>query len=135
MLHDEATRTSFNHNSFTPPYISNQQPEATNTVVSNASDACIPSFVEAEALIDLFRYQILPHFPFITLQQVGSAQQLYQEKPLLYIAILAISSRSSSQQKQLGQLVMKQLAERMFLNGERNLDLLLGVLTYAAWFV
>jgi len=37
--------------------------------------------------------------------------------------------------KVLGKLVMKQLAERVFEKSEKNLNLLLGALTYATWFV
>ena len=95
----------------------------------------MPNFAEADTLLNLFRDQINPQFPFIILSQSVSAEELYLERPFLYVSILAISSRNGVQQKGLGKLIMKQLAERMFVNCERSLDLLLGVLTYAGWYV
>lgn len=102
-----------------------------NTVpVSNT----IPGFAEANELLNFFRDQMAPQFPFIVIPQSVSAEQLHAERPFLYLAILAISSHDCAQQRGLGSLVMKQLAERMFVNYERSLDLLLGVLTYIAWY-
>jgi hypothetical protein len=117
--------------SFTQTHGSNKC-QGPNSIFSNSF---MPNFAEANALLNLFRDQITPHFPFIVLPQSVSAEELYLERPFLYISILAITSRDCVQQEGLGKLVMKQLAERMFVYCERSLDLLLGVLTYAGWFV
>lgn len=99
------------------------------------ANSLMPSFNEADALLVIFRDQLTPHFPFIILPQSVSAENLYLERPFFYVCILAVTIRDSVQQKGLGKMIMKQLGERMFEKGERSLDLLLGSLTYAAWFV
>lgn len=107
------------------------------SIVSQNSDAdlapSIPSFVEANELLHVFREQMLPKFPFIVLPQVVSAEELHMTRPFLYLSMLAVTVRNSAQQTELGKLVITQLAERMFVNGERSLDLLLGIVTYSGW--
>jgi len=48
---------------------------------------------------------------------------------------MAITTRNSLRGRELGENFMKQLGERMVVNGERNKDLLLACLIYAAWYV
>jgi hypothetical protein len=88
------------------------------------------SMVEANSFLNTFRNEMSPFFPFITLPPLITAQELRQQRPFLFLCIKAVTSRNTNQQLELGKTIMKQLAERMFVNGERNLDLLLGVLTY-----
>lgn len=95
----------------------------------------MPSFAEGDALLTIYRDQMTPHFPFIVVEASVSAETLNLEKPFFYLCIIAVTKLSSSHQKALGKLIMQQLGERLFARGERNLDLLLGTLTYAAWFV
>jgi hypothetical protein len=90
---------------------------------------------EANSILSIFRNEMCPAFPFIVIHKSTSAQDLRRDRPFLSLSILAVASRNGVQQMELGKLVMKQLAERMFVNGERNMDLLLGVLTYAGWCV
>jgi hypothetical protein len=82
-------------------------------------------------LFKRFRDEMSPCFPFIVLSPSMTADQLRQERPFLFSCIVAISCHDTAQQLQLGKQVIKQLAERMVVNTERNLDLLLGILTYA----
>lgn len=83
----------------------------------------------------MFRDEMCPYFPFICIPDSVSAQDLRRDKPFLYLAVLAISTRKSLHQQELGKVIIRQLAERMLINGERSMDLLLGILTYAAWSV
>lgn len=107
-------------------------PLSSDSILSNSF---MPTFAEADTILGIFRDQMTPQFPFIIIPQSLSAERLYLERPFLYISILAVTSRDSVQQQGLGKLVIKQLAEKLFVNSERSLDLLLGVLTYAGWFV
>jgi len=45
----------------------------------------------------------------------------------------SVASQNPRQKVAYGERIMKQLAERMMIKGERNLDLLLGVLAYTGW--
>jgi len=95
----------------------------------------MPSFAEGDAFLAIYRNQMTPHFPFIVVEESVSAETLNLDKPFFYLCIIAVTKLNSSHQKALGKLIMQQLGERLFARGERNLDLLLGSLTYAAWLV
>jgi len=100
---------------------------------SHELDTAVPDFVEANILLNFFRDEMIPKFPFIALPPGISAEKLYATKPFLYISILAVTVHDSAQQITLGKRVMGMLAKKMFVSGERSLDLLLGILTYAGW--
>lgn len=90
---------------------------------------------QANILLNRFRDQISPFFPFIVIPPSLSAQDLHRDRPFLLKSILAVASRVPSEQLALGKWLVRQLADRIAVNGERNLDLLLGVLTYTGWCV
>jgi len=50
-------------------------------------------------------------------------------------SVYRVTCWDGDMQKSRGKSIMKQLSERVFANGERNMDLLLGALTYAGWCV
>lgn len=100
---------------------------------SSDMNTVVPNFVEANLLLTFFRDEMIPKFPFIALPQGISAEDLYRTRPFLYISILAVAVRDNAQQIMLGKHVMRQLAEKMFVSGERSLDLLQGILTYGGW--
>jgi hypothetical protein len=106
-----------------------------NGLESGSSNESEPSVDEGNALLEIFRNHTSSYFPFISVPKSMSAQELRQERPFLYLSILAITSTDYSKQMEFGKLIVKQMFERIFVNGERNLDLLLGVITSAAWFV
>jgi hypothetical protein len=93
-----------------------------------------PNFEDSDVLLSIFRDQMSSCFPFVVIPPNISAGDLRRDRPFLLDAILAVSSRNSTRQILLGKEVVKKLAERVFVNGDRNLDLLLGTLTYAGWY-
>ncbi|RFU29964.1 hypothetical protein B7463_g6352, partial [Scytalidium lignicola] len=86
-----------------------------------------------DELLNLFRDHMYAFFPFVVIPQTMTAKELYEQRPYLYHAILAITTREPALQRARGKDIMRELAERYVVNGERTLDLLLGVLTYAGW--
>ena len=93
-----------------------------------------PSPGEAEIRLSRFR-QMLPYFPFMHLPTSTSASDLLKERPFLYHCIMSITCRSPSQQSAFGEAMMRYLGEQMLVKGAKTLDLLLGILAYAGWFV
>ncbi|KAH8596656.1 hypothetical protein B0O99DRAFT_104002 [Bisporella sp. PMI_857] len=91
------------------------------------------TLTQADSLLAYFRSIFCPYFPFVVIPQAMSASQLYRCLPFTYLAILAVTSRNAVHSKEFGKLLMKRLAERLFMNGERSMDLLLGVIIYAGW--
>ena len=90
---------------------------------------------EANILLTIFRDEMCSAFPFVVIPDSVCAQDLRRDRPFLYLAVIAISTRNSMHQQELGKVIMQQLAEKMLVNGERSMDLLLGTLTYAGWYV
>ena len=102
---------------------------------SDTSHSIEPSPHEAEEYLDIFRTQKSKHFPFIYIPSTTSAQQVFQERPFLWLCIMAMSSKSLSQQLALSNKIRNILAQQMLLENEKDLDLLLGLLAYIGWYV
>ena len=92
-----------------------------------------PSLYEAEEFLKIFRTQKSKYFPFVHIPSTTSAQQLHQERPFLWLCIMAMSSNSTSQQLALGSKIRHAVGRKMLLEYEKNLDLLLGLLAYIGW--
>ena len=59
---------------------------------SHELDTAVPDFVEANILLNFFRDEMIPKFPFIALPPGISAEKLYATKPFLYISTLLLRS-------------------------------------------
>jgi hypothetical protein len=86
-----------------------------------------PSLEEAEVYLMTFRTQTLSCFPFMYIPENTPSHQLRQERPFLWLCIMVISFRTSSKMLRLGREIL--------VDGERNIDLLLGLLVYIGWYV
>jgi hypothetical protein len=89
---------------------------------------------EANVLLKRFRNHMAPFLPFLVLPESLSARILNRDRPFLMNAIFAVATHLPSQRYSLGKLLVKRLSNVMA-EGDRNLDMLLGVLTYTGWFV
>lgn len=89
--------------------------------------------VEAENLLHEFRIMI-DFFPFITITPTATAQELSLDKPLLLLAALMTASYSNRPlQSALEQLYKQDLASRVIVHAQKNLDALQSILVYLAW--
>lgn len=95
----------------------------------------LPTSEEADALLEGFRNEMSSYFPFISVPESISADEYRRQRPFTYLAIITVTRMKYPQQKELGDIFLKQMAERVFVSGERSIDLLFGVLTMAAWYV
>jgi hypothetical protein len=93
-----------------------------------------PSSVEAEEYLINFRTYKLKYFPFIHIPSTTTAQQLRQERPFLWLCIMAVGSKSKSQQQVLGSNIRQKIAQELVVQSERNIDLLLGILAFIGWY-
>jgi hypothetical protein len=89
---------------------------------------------EAEECLRVFGHVIVPWFPFYRVV-AGSALRVSQERPLLWLAILAITVKSLRRQMVLSDKFRQIVVERVVLGCDRSLDLLLGLLVHVAWCV
>lgn len=93
-----------------------------------------PSLLEADEYLISFQSYKLRCFPFVNIPSIITAQQLRQERPFLWLCVMAVSSRSTSQQQALGKKIRQTIAEEMVLRSEKNIDLLLGLLAFIGWY-
>lgn len=118
------------------PTLSITTPAATESDLSNSryafGDAAESSPIEAEETLSLFNTCRATNFPFVFIPATTTAQQLRQEKPFLWLCIMAVASRSTAQQQVLGKRVREILAQEMLLQSGQSIDLFLVILAYAA---
>ncbi|KAJ9200792.1 transcriptional regulator family: Fungal Specific TF [Paecilomyces variotii] len=88
----------------------------------------------ARALFDTFRYSYTIHFPFVILPPDTTAECLRRKKPFLFLSIMAAAAVSNpSLQRLLGTEIRQQIATRIIIRNEKNLDLLQGLLVHLAY--
>ncbi len=120
------------------PVLTPEKSDSEGTLSSSSAavphDAVEPSPFEAEEYLTAFRTHKSKYFPFLYIPSTITAQQLHQQRPFLWLCIMTISSRSTSQQQVLGSRVRDKLAQEMLLKSERSIDLLLGLLAYIGWY-
>ena len=97
-------------------------------------DTVEPSSREAEQCLTIFRIHKTEYFPFVYIPPTITADQLHQERPFLWLCVMMVASRSTSQQQALGNKVREKLAQEMVIKSEQNIDLLLGLLAYLGWY-
>uniref|UniRef100_A0A093Y2X9 SH3 domain-containing protein C23A1.17 n=1 Tax=Talaromyces marneffei PM1 TaxID=1077442 RepID=A0A093Y2X9_TALMA len=90
-----------------------------------------PNAEEAELWFLTFQTKYLEHIPFaIPYIQNTSSTQLRQDKPALWLGIMAISCPYVPKQLNLGRAFKDMIAREVVVNGERTTDLLLSILTF-----
>lgn len=90
--------------------------------------------VSAEATLSIFRHQYLKYFPFTHIPAEVSAHQLQLQRPFLFLNIRAVCSQSQAETDRLGDRIRETLGSKFFVEQERNLDILQGLLVYLAWY-
>jgi hypothetical protein len=93
-----------------------------------------PSPAEAEEYLINFQTNNSKYFPFVYIPSTTTAQQLRQERPFLWLCIMTVGSKSTSQQQVLGTKIRKTVAQEMIVQSEKSIDLLLGLLIFTGWY-
>jgi hypothetical protein len=90
---------------------------------------------DPEVVLSLFREQIAAQFPFIIIPNETTANDLQRTKPFLYKIIVTIFSvYNIATQTAMSQDVLKDLSNRLLLEGEKSLDLLQGLMVFITWY-
>ena len=85
-------------------------------------------------LLDIFLCDMAYQVPFVSVPSQISARALSRESPFLYRSIMTVASyHNSVHQLQLGQELVRYLIEHLIVLGEKNMDLLQGLLVYINW--
>ncbi|KAK9366602.1 hypothetical protein V1509DRAFT_641574 [Lipomyces kononenkoae] len=91
------------------------------------------SMEDADKYLEDFRTKKLEYFAFLPIHPDTSSEKLRQERPFLWLCIMAISCPSISDQIRLGNGIRQIVSQKVVINGERNLDLLLGIMIFVGW--
>lgn len=105
-----------------------------NSWASTLQDAVEPSADEAEANLITFKACNLGFLPILCFSPEMTAQQLRSERPNLWLCIMAITSRSTAQSRQLSARFRQSVAQSMVINSGTSLDLLQALLVFIGWF-
>ncbi|KAH8690039.1 hypothetical protein BGW36DRAFT_306914 [Talaromyces proteolyticus] len=90
--------------------------------------------VVLEHLLNRFR-GMAPYFPFVRLSHSWTAASMAEDRPfLLLAAVAAASSKYCHLQDALIRQFKESLSQRVVMAGEKDLDLLQGLLVHLAWF-
>lgn len=89
---------------------------------------------EANHLIEVFKFQMSPQFPFVVIPLHLRAHELRHEMPFLYRAVMVVAScKRVARQAVLRKEMMREICERVFMESEKSLELLEGLLVFVAW--
>jgi hypothetical protein len=88
---------------------------------------------EAETYLTDFRTRNLVNFAFIYIPQTFTAQKLRHERPFLFLAIMAVTSKSSAKRLALGREIKQMIAKEFLADNEGSFDVLQGLLVLLAW--
>lgn len=89
--------------------------------------------VVLDYLLDMFR-SMASHFPFVQLSETWTAASMAEDRPfLLLAAVAAASSKFCHLQDALIRQFKESLSKRVVMAGEKDLDLLQGLLVHLAW--
>lgn len=94
-----------------------------------------PPMEADEALLETYRTELAPQFPFVLVAADTTPAQLAAAKPFTWAAIKMVSSfRSARSMRAQKYRLMAHLAEHMVLRSERSLDLLQGIVVMLGWY-
>lgn len=88
-----------------------------------------------DELLRVFRSELMPRLPFVLVSPDVTAGNLSASRPFLMSTIRLVGTLRSSHlvREQIGQ-IMSHIANNVLVRGERNMDLLLGILVVIGWY-
>ncbi|TXB99599.1 hypothetical protein FocTR4_00014612 [Fusarium oxysporum f. sp. cubense] len=94
----------------------------------------IISVQRADLLVADYRDTFAAKFPYVIIPEGVTSLALRQTSPMLLLAILATTSwKLRGQQDHLNQAFLKALGTKLILEGDRDMDLLRGLMVYLNW--
>lgn len=80
-----------------------------------------------------FRERHLPDFPLVNIPSDYTAAELQIEKPTAALAVKALTTKEAAKQIVLGKRLREVLTQKILIDGERSLPLLVSLLISIAW--
>lgn len=86
--------------------------------------------------LEIFRTVMVHRFPFVVISPSVTAQELREEKPFLFLTVLAAAAYENMPlQRRLGKEIKQVVSNRVIMSGESSLEVIQGILIYLAWYV
>ncbi|RPA87462.1 hypothetical protein BJ508DRAFT_320478 [Ascobolus immersus RN42] len=104
--------------------------------VGDVVDRELLSIEAAELLFKRFTTEMAVHFPVVVFPPGYTVQQLRSEKPTLFLAVMAVSSglMHPALYKALNKEIIKVLAEKCVVNGNKSLELVQAYFLCTIWY-
>lgn len=87
----------------------------------------------AEGNLAIFRRDIVRFCPVLYLAPGVTALELRRTRPLLWLSIMACTTRSLKEAHAVGDKLRQVVAHKMVIHSEKNLDLVQGMLVFLQW--
>lgn len=88
----------------------------------------------ADQNMETFRHAFLPYFPVVYIPDIMDSNFLRQQKPFLWLVIMSLCTKDMAKQLAMEYTIRQIVSQRAVAEHEKNLDLLLGLIVYLAWF-
>ena len=111
----------------------------TDAVMCGEADVVGRGIVHAETANGLFMHytkQMAPHMPIVVFSPDTSPETIRRRSPVLFLAILSVTSGQDypDLQATLTKEIMRILADRVFLHGEKSLELVQALQVVTIWY-
>jgi hypothetical protein len=116
--------------------VSDATPSTIFTGDGDVIDEDVITIEKAETLVDMYKSEMMPHFPFVILPPQETASQLRTERPLTFLAIMTVANfHDLPAQEQLGNRFKTMVTDKVMYGGQDCLQLeyLQGLLIILAW--
>ncbi|KAJ9616643.1 hypothetical protein H2200_000362 [Cladophialophora chaetospira] len=98
-------------------------------------DQFIESEDEAQLMLDVFRNELMPHFPFVVVAPGVTVTNMKRERPFLFLAVMMMACRHDiPKQGSIAKAIRDVISQRILIKNEQSLDLLEGMLFYLSWY-
>ena len=111
----------------------NPHPSEKPPTIPSCPPSYLPTPEQAEENLDIFRNQMLRFFPFVYISPATTARELREQRPFFWFAIQTLTCTAVSQQLAMGDAIKSHLAQKIVVENERSMDLLLGLLAFMGW--
>ncbi|SPQ26729.1 2996b653-1133-4681-aa8e-47aec6c8f710 [Thermothielavioides terrestris] len=108
-------------------------PQTEPSWCSSPSFALEPSPVEAAENLTTFRKYMLTFFPFVHIPATMTSEKLKETYPFLWYNIMTVTCKNVDRRLAMGETLKKVLGQKMLMDQEKSLDLLLGLIVMLTW--
>jgi hypothetical protein len=99
-------------------------------------DQVVSNEIEGEAILQTFREEMEPQFPFVVIGTSSGFEQLKDERPLLLLAVVMVGLRhDQTRQEIVARRIREIIGQDILTSSQQNFDLLQCLLVYINWSV